>query len=81
MDHAPSRDPADAPHDGRCCVTTKTAARDALETAHERAAQACGRLALILASGRGLNKAAVLAAAGAFNKAADTLLSILDGNQ
>lgn len=33
---------------------------------------------LILASGRGLNKAAVLAAAGAFNKAADIMLSILE---
>ena len=58
-------------------MTNKTAARDALETAHEQAAQACGRLALILASGRGLNKTSVLTAAGAFNKAADTLLSIL----
>jgi hypothetical protein len=62
-------------------VTNKTAARDALETAHEQAAQACGRLALILASNRGLNKATVLSAAGAFNKAADMLLSILEGNQ
>jgi hypothetical protein len=62
-------------------VTTKAAARDALETAHEQAAQACGRLALILASGRGLNKASVLAAAGSFNKAADTLLSILEGKK
>jgi hypothetical protein len=62
-------------------VTTRTAARDSLETAHEQAAQACGRLALILASNRGLNKAAVLSAAGAFNKAADMLLSILEGKQ
>lgn len=62
-------------------MTTKTAARDALEAAHSQAAQACGSLALILASGRGLNKASVLPAAGAFNKAADTLLSILDGNK
>jgi hypothetical protein len=62
-------------------VTTRTAARDALETAHDQAAQACGRLALILASNRGLNNAAVLSAAGAFNKAADMLLSILEGNQ
>jgi hypothetical protein len=60
---------------------TKTAARDALETAHAQAAQACGRLALILASSRGLNKAAVLAATGAFNKAADMLLSVLEGKK
>jgi hypothetical protein len=60
---------------------SQTAARDALEAAHEQAAQACGRLALILASGRGLNKASVLAVAGSFNKAADTLLSILEGKK
>jgi hypothetical protein len=60
---------------------SKTTARDAMESAHEQAAQACGRLALILASGRGLNKASVLTAAGAFNKAADALLSILEGKK
>jgi hypothetical protein len=62
-------------------MSNNTAARDALETAHEQAAHACGRIALILTSGRGLNKASVLAAAGAFNKAADTLLSILEGKR
>jgi hypothetical protein len=62
-------------------VTTRTAGRDVLETAHEQAAHACGRLALIHAAGRGLHKASVLAPAGPFNKAADTLLSILDGNK
>jgi hypothetical protein len=60
---------------------SKTAARDALEAAHLQAAQGCGCLALILASGRGLNKASVLAVAGAFNKAADALLSILEGKK
>jgi hypothetical protein len=57
---------------------SKAATRDALEAAHARAAQACGRLALILASGRGLSKTSVLEAAGAFNEAATTLLSILE---
>ncbi len=42
----PRRDPEGASSIWRCCVTTtKTAARDALETAHAQAAQACGRLA------------------------------------
>lgn len=58
-------------------MTEKAPARVALDAAHQQAAQACGRLALMLASGRGLSKASILDAAGAFNQAATTLLSIL----
>lgn len=55
----------------------KTAARVALETAHDTAAHACGRLALILASGRGLTQATIKEAAGAFSTAAASLLTLV----
>jgi len=51
--------------------------RFALEMAHDRAARACGRLSLILASRRGLSKAVILETATAFRQAADSLMKIV----
>lgn len=58
-------------------MTTKTAARVALESAHAGAAGACGRLALILESGRGLTQTTIIEAARALNSAANSLLTLV----
>lgn len=58
-------------------VEAKTAARVVLETAHGTAAQACGRLALILASGRGLTQVTIKETAAGFNAAAASLLTLV----
>jgi hypothetical protein len=58
-------------------VAAKTPARATLEAAHDSAAQACGRLALILASGRGLTASAIKESAEVFNEAAANLLTLV----
>jgi hypothetical protein len=58
-------------------VAAKTPARVTLETAHDSAAQACGRLALILESGRGLTAAAIKETVVLFNEAAAHLLTLI----
>ncbi len=55
----------------------KTPAREALETAHTSAAQACGRLALILSSGRGLTPTAIRETAASLTGAAASLLALI----
>lgn len=58
-------------------MSAKTATRAALEAAHEGASHACGRLALILSSGRGLTEASIKETAGALNDASVALLKLI----